>query len=392
MRGGRQRQPGAARLERGQQDRRPVTALEAPDDLLAPPPGDAAVQERYLRVEPGRQVRDEQVPELGELGEAQGAVALREDLGEDLLQPHDLPGAAADRRAVVQQQRRVVADLLELGHRRQHVAAPGDAGGVFDLLQHVVDDRAIERGLLPGQPVVLRDLDLVGEVADDRRIGLEPAQQVGAGGAAQQLRGVGVPVPLDGDGEARPEPLGGAEDARVEHVHDRPELGEAVLHRGAGERDAVPGPEPADGTGRQRAGVLHRLGLVEHEAVPVDLGEVVGVAGGGRVGGDQQVRVCRGRAQVLAAGPPGPWWARTRRSGTNGRPPLPRADHRHGAEQQGRGRVSAPVPGARSTDSSASSWTVSPRPMSSARQAPARARRGTPARRRRAAGKDAVAR
>src|SRR5207344_2208543 len=103
-----------------------ATPLEALDDLLAPPPGDAAVQERDLRIEPGRQVRDEQVPELGELGEAQGAVALREDL----LQPYDLSRAAADRRAVMQQQRRVVADLLELRHRRQHVATAGDAGGV----------------------------------------------------------------------------------------------------------------------------------------------------------------------------------------------------------------------------------------------------------------------
>ena len=213
------------------------------------PSGEPAVQERDVGVEPRGQVGHEQVPELGELGEAQRAVALGEDLGEDLLQPHDLAGAAADRRAVVQQQCGVVADLLELGHRGQHVAPAGDAGGVFDLLQHVVDDRAVERRLLAGQPVVLGDLDLVRQVVDDRGVGLDPAQQIRAGGAAQQLRGVGVPLALDGHREARAEPLGRAEDARVEHVHDRPQLGEAVLDGRAGECDAVPRPEAAHGTG-----------------------------------------------------------------------------------------------------------------------------------------------
>ena len=80
----------------------------------------------------------------------------------------------------MQQLGRVVADLLELGHRGEHVAAALDALRVLDLLHHVVDDRAVERGLLAGEPVVLRDLDLLGQVVDDRGIGLD----AGAAGRA----------------------------------------------------------------------------------------------------------------------------------------------------------------------------------------------------------------
>ena len=118
--------------------------------------GRAPVQERDVGVEPGRQVRHQQMPELGELREAQHPVALGQDLGEDLLEAHDLAGAPPDRGAVVQELGRVVADLLELGHRGEHVAPALDALRVLDLLHHVVDDRAVERGLLRREPVVLR--------------------------------------------------------------------------------------------------------------------------------------------------------------------------------------------------------------------------------------------
>ena len=77
----------------------PVARLEPRDHLVAALLRGAAVQERDVGVEAGRQVRHEQVPELGELGEAQHPVALGQDLGEDLLQADDLAGAPADRRS-----------------------------------------------------------------------------------------------------------------------------------------------------------------------------------------------------------------------------------------------------------------------------------------------------
>ena len=111
---------------------------------------------------------------------------------QDLLQPDHLAGPAPDGGAVVQQLRRVVAHLLELGHRGQHVAAPLDPLGVLDLLHHVVDDRLVERGLLGGERAVLLDLDLLRQVVDDGRVGLQPAQQVGPGDGAQPLGRLGL--------------------------------------------------------------------------------------------------------------------------------------------------------------------------------------------------------
>ena len=204
------------------------------------------MQVQDLLVEPGRQVRHQHRRELGVLGEAQHLVALGEDRLENLLQPHDLAGAVADGGAVVQQLCRVVAHLLELGHRGEDVAAPRDAVAALDAFEHVVDDRAVERRLLAGEPVVLGDLDLLRQVVDDAGVGLHASQQVGADDAAQQGGGLVVAVALDGDGEALPEAFGAAEHAGVEEVHDRPQLGQPVLHRGAGERDAVPGAQPAD--------------------------------------------------------------------------------------------------------------------------------------------------
>ena len=250
--GRREREPGAARLEREQHDRRALARLEPRHHLVAPLLRGAPVQERDVGVEPGRQVRHQQMAELGELGEAQHPVALGQDLGEDLLEAHDLARAAPDRGAVVQELGRVVADLLELGHRGEHVAPALDALRVLDLLHHVVDDRAVERGLLGREPVVLRDLDLLGQVVDDRRVGLDPAQQVGPGDRAQPRRRLVAAVPLDRHRVALAEAVGRAQQPGVEHVHHRPELRQAVLHRGAGERDPVLGvrsgapPAPRD--------------------------------------------------------------------------------------------------------------------------------------------------
>jgi hypothetical protein len=158
---------------------------------------------------------------LGELGEQQRLVALREDLVEDLLEPDRLPRAAADLRTVVQQLGGVVADLLELRHRGQDVAAPGDPLGLLDLRHDLVHHRLIERGLLGGEMAVLLDLDLVGEVVDDRLVGLESTQDVRAGDRAQQLDGFGLPVAFDGLGVPDAEEFGGGtEDAGVEEVHD----------------------------------------------------------------------------------------------------------------------------------------------------------------------------
>ena len=111
-----------------------------------------------------------------------------------------------------------------------------------------------------------------------------------------------------------------------------------------------------------------------------------GVPGGERVGRDDQVGRPRPPAERLAARPVRAVVDVHPQVGREpGRLALPVADQRHRADQQrrrGLGRASAPL----SRASSASSWTVLPRPMSSARTAPSPSGRGTTARPARAPG------
>ena len=94
-----------------------------------------------------------------------------------------------------------------------------------------------------------------------------------------------------------------AQQAGVEHVHQRPQLGQAVLHRRPGHGDAPAGWDRAHRPGLRGAGVLDLLGLVEHQAAPRHLGQLRLVAGDEGVGGEDQVgarppaprRACRGR-------------------------------------------------------------------------------------------------
>ena len=102
----------------------------------------------------------------------------------------------------------------------------------------------------------------------------------------QQLLGALAERCMDAFYEAQ---LRAAQQAGVDRVHDRPELGEPVLHRRARERHAVLGVEPADRARRPRPVVLHQLGLVEHHPPERRRGQGVDVAHERPVGGDQEV-------------------------------------------------------------------------------------------------------
>src|SRR5581483_2739071 len=92
-----------------------------------------------------------------------------------------------------------------------------------------------------------------------------------AGEALQSRRRFGVVVQLDGDEEGATELGLRAEKAGVEELPDRPQVADVVLDRGAGQGDAVVGPEGASGPGLFRLGVLDVLRLVEDDARPGDL-------------------------------------------------------------------------------------------------------------------------
>jgi hypothetical protein len=113
--------------------------------------------------------------------------------------------------------------------------------GVLGLLEHLVDDRLVERRLLLGEVAVDAHLDLLGQVGDDAPVGLQPAQDERAGRLAQTLGRVAVAVALDRRRVAALERRRRAEQPRIEEVHDRVELGQPVLDRRAGQRDPMAG-------------------------------------------------------------------------------------------------------------------------------------------------------
>ena len=88
-------------------------------------------------------------------------------------------------------------------------------------------------------------------------------------------------------------------------VEDRPQLGQPVLHRRAGEGEPLRGAQPADGPRRLGGGVLDDLRLVGDHRRPVDEGQLVDVAGGEPVGGDDQLVAGELRRHLRRVGAPG---------------------------------------------------------------------------------------
>ena len=137
---------------------------------------------------------------------------------------------------------------------------------------------------------VLLDRDR-GQLELDLRRVLFAAEDERLHDRAQPLERALVAAQLDRPRERPLERLARAEQARVDDVHDRPELAEPVLDRRAGHRQLPARGQPAQRPGALGRRVLDVLRLVEQEPVPGDPRERVGVAGGDVVGGDDDVAV-----------------------------------------------------------------------------------------------------
>ena len=101
-----------------------------------------------------------------------------------------------------------------------------------------------------------------------QHLALGAAKQKGGHQPAQLLPGGDVAVLLDRVGEALVELAGRAEQAGVDHVHDGPQVGQAVFHRRARQGEAK---ARGDAGHRARAlggGVLEGLRLVHHQRAP----------------------------------------------------------------------------------------------------------------------------
>ena len=339
-------------------------ATSASRSALATPP----CRNSHLAAEPGRQVGAQHPAELGVLGEQQRLLPGREHLLEDLLQPGQLARSVRPSRPpscrncagwlqtclslVIVASTRPRRSMPSLDSMRASMSSTtawySDACSAVRLQSTSISS-------LSGRSLMM-DLSVLSRRSTNGRVR-----------RPQPGRGVVVAVPLDRLGVPLPERGGRAEQAGVGELHQRPQVGQPVLHRGTGDRDPVPGRQRPDGARLPGGGVLDGLRLVDDQPVPVDLGQRVGVAGGDRVRGEHQVAT-RPRPRRNAS-PAGAFGAVVHVDPQVGRErgglPLPVADQRHRADQQRRARRRIGSPA-----SSASSCTVLPRPMSSARIPP----------------------
>ncbi len=159
----------------------------------------------------------------------------------------------------------MVADLLELHELGQDDPSALHAVGILELLFQIAYGLLIEGGLLAAQRAKGRHLDLFGQVGDHSLVGLEPAQNVRSDEGPEWLvRRTGLHL-LDQTGER----LGTAQEAGVQKIEQRPEIGQAILDRSARHGDAGRRFQLLDGPRLPRARVLDRLGFVEDDEVPV---------------------------------------------------------------------------------------------------------------------------
>ena len=149
-------------------------------------------------------------------------------------------------------------------------------------------------------------------------------------------------MPLDRNGVAGAELVRGPEQAGIEEVHQRPQFGQPVLHRGPGQRDSLPGAQPPHRPGRLGQAVLHRLRLVQHDPPPLVAGQFLDVPGRGGVRGDHEVGLRQPARQFPLPQSLPPVVGVHAQSGCEPlRLPLPVADQRHRAQQQRRWVVRA---------------------------------------------------
>ncbi|MDQ1200677.1 hypothetical protein QE449_001295 [Rhodococcus sp. SORGH_AS303] len=138
------------------------------------------MQERDGNAEPAFEVRRHHRAERRELGEQQCFLAVAEDRVENVVHECELAGAVLattqHRRPVVEEVRRVIAHLLEPGQRAEHRALARHALTLGDLPHHLVDHCLVQARLLGGEVRAHGHLELVGQIRDDRLVGLHPPQ------------------------------------------------------------------------------------------------------------------------------------------------------------------------------------------------------------------------
>ena len=108
-----------------------------------------------------------------------------------------------------------------------------------------------------------RDFGAFGEVT--QHFGLGSAQQKRTHEAAQTLRSTRIPITLDRHSEPRGKTITRTEQARVEQVHQGPQLIEPIFHGRTSNRDTHRGIDPQRGLSTPRIRIFNGLSFVENE-------------------------------------------------------------------------------------------------------------------------------
>lgn len=137
----------------------------------------------------------------------------------------------------------------------------------------LADHGLVQRRLLGRQRDIGVGLGLARQLRRDVRVGFLAPQQEGADQGGQALGDHLVVVPFDRLGDHPAEMVQRTEQARRRPVQDRPQLGEPVLHRGAGQRHPRAGFDAAQRLRRRGQRILHMLGLVRSDETPLERGE-----------------------------------------------------------------------------------------------------------------------
>ena len=291
--------------------------LEAIDHRLALVFAGAAIEKRHLLAPLALQVGLEQVTPFGELGEQQGPIPRLDHLFENFLEPLHL-GAAAGKASgamggsvgvFLEGEGGMVADLLELGEQGQHLAVFLTEGRAGNRIEAGFDRLVVELFLLGAEAHPFAQFHLLGQVGNDRFVGLEPAQDEGPHPGLEVAQGGHIAIALNGQAIALAEERFIAQHLGIEEIHQGPELADAVFHRGTREGNpktaelAGPGQIPG-GHGLLGGGGLDGLGFINHHPLPINAFQQLAIALQQAIAGEHQIHAFQGFFERFWAGGP----------------------------------------------------------------------------------------
>ena len=269
--------------------------LETGHHLVALLDRAASVIEHRSLARPVTDKLHEHLAHLLELREHQHLLAGVHDPVQPVKKHLHLAGKRRRHIPVLQVLRRMVAYLLQRQNHLKDKALPfekrGAVGSVlaFDLSHRRIQRLVVQGRLLRRKGRIFIDLDLVRKVADDSHVGLHPPHHKRSRHLSEPRGALLIVVQLDRVGIFTLERFEVTEVTAVGIVHYAPELGQAVLDRGAAERDLRVGGDGADSLALDGGRVLDVLRLIDHHHAPLDFREDLLVRTEHAVGREQDV-------------------------------------------------------------------------------------------------------